>query len=142
MENKEHTKNCIFHTLNEIKKTNPHVEPDYVECNCDGYHTFTELYAHRATLFITLCKTLKAIDVIIEKVEEKDILPWRSKLHSDGTMYDGWFILGLYKEKGKQITYHIPIDLWEDTNFAETLKCAPEFDGHTPDDVIGRLSNL
>ena len=36
----------------------------------------------------------------------------------------------------KQITYHLPLSKWEETGFAETLEKAPEFDGHTPDDVL------
>jgi len=98
----------------------------------DGYHTFDELYEHRITLFIALCK--KSQDFIVDV--------WRSQIHSDGSNYDGWFILGIGKETGKQITYHIPNSLWEETNFAETLKKAPEFDGHTPQDVLLRLKQL
>lgn len=98
----------------------------------DGYHTFDELYDHRITLWITLCKYLK----------EKTALIYRSKLHSDGSSFEGWFILGLIEVPGKQITYHLPLSRWEETNFAETLDKAPEWDGHTSADVIGRLKNL
>jgi hypothetical protein len=67
---------------------------------------------------------------------------WRSKLHSDGSSFDGWFILGIGKEKGKQITYHLPTVRWDEVSFAETLEKAPEWDGHTPDDVLERLKAL
>ena len=66
---------------------------------------------------------------------------WRSKNHSDGEPAFGgtWFVLGINKEKGKQITYHLPMSKWDETDFAETLEKAPEFDGHTSQDVLERL---
>ena len=100
----------------------------------DGYHTFDELYDHRVTLFIALCKALmrsdKAVDV------------WRSRKHSDGSSYDGWYVLGIGKVSGKQITYHLPNTTWDETEFADTRIMAPEFDGHTPKDVLLRLMRL
>ena len=93
--------------------------------NSDGYHTFNELYKHRNILFIALCK--KSDNV------------WKSKIHSDKSYYKDYFILGINKDKGKQITYHLPLELWNNCNFAETLEKAPEFDGHTPNAVMERL---
>ena len=105
----------------------------------DGYHTFDELYEHRIVLFIALCKILYA-DPQYQTGQKADI--WRSKLHSDGTSFDGWFIMGIGRNKGEQITYHLPISKWDETEFAETREKAPEFDGHTSDDVLERLKNL
>ena len=105
----------------------------------DGYHTFDELYEHRVTLFIALCRQL--IDTMDLKGYDFGKV-WRSRLHSDGTSFDGWFILGVNKEKGSQITYHLPNKNWKDTEFAETLDKAPEFDGHTAEDVLSRIKNL
>jgi hypothetical protein len=100
----------------------------------DGYHTFDELYEHRHTLFIALCRELAA---------SRPINPvWRSRLHADGTMFPDWFIMGVHDEQGRQITYHLPASLWADTNCAETLDRAPEFDGHTSTDVLQRLARL
>lgn len=53
-----------------------------------------------------------------------------------------WFVLGIGKNEGEQITYHLPIRLWDFTKFAETLVFAPKFDGHTSADVLNRLQNL
>lgn len=100
----------------------------------DGYHTFDELYDHRITLFIALCR--------LADLHEGAFPVWRSKMHSDGSFMDGWFILGLEKAKGNQITYHLPIERWDETNFAETLEKAPDFDGHTSQDVLARLKDL
>lgn len=103
------------------------------ECKCDGYHTFDELYEHRITLYIAFCK----------QMESRTYMQiWRSKLHSDGTSFDGWFILGIGKEIGKQITYHLPNDRWDEVSFAKTLEKAPEFDGHTSADVLERIKKL
>lgn len=96
----------------------------------DGFHTFGELYEHRVILYIALCRKLEKGRV------------WRSKAHSDGSRLDGWFVLGIDYEKGEQITYHLPVSKWEETSFAETLEKAPEYDGHTGEDVLRRLSGL
>lgn len=119
------------------KKCNPE------NCTCDGYHTFAELYDHRIQLWITLCSSLDTMNTALESVKAPIPLIeiWRSKLHHDGTSFDGWFILGMYKEKGKQISYHLPLHRWDDTDFAETLEKAPEWDGHTSDDVLARIKN-
>ena len=113
----------------------------------DGYHTFSELYQHRIALFIALCNAISGLSVL-SRTQGKDktvfIPVWRSKKHSDGELAFGgtWFVLGMFTEKGKQITYHLPIESWNQTNFAETLEIAPEWDGHTPVDVLERLKNL
>lgn len=111
----------------------------------DGFHTFDELYEHRYRLFITVCRAAAGLDAIaIEHRFERDLISevWRSKMHADGTMFDGHFILGIGKEMGKQISYHLPLSFWPETEFAETLEYAPEFDGHTPADVLERLKTL
>ena len=102
----------------------------------DGYHTMDELYDHRIELYIALCRTMQTHDELCA------VPIWRSELHADGKRYDGWFILGIGKEKGSQISYHLPMHRWGDTDFAETLENAPVWDGHTPADVINRLKSL
>lgn len=112
----------------------------------DGYHTIEELYEHRITLYIALCRKVQdwiyspglrnmAPDGYSKKV-------WRSRLHSDGKSYEGWFLLGINRKKGEQITYHIPLSRWDDTNFAETLTKAPKWDRHTSADVLNRIASL
>lgn len=104
------------------------------KCTCDGYHTFEELYEHRIILYIALCKDLAA---------QKELHIWASTLHSDGTSFGDWFVLGIHKEKGNQITYHLPARFWgEVCEFAEILEKAPDYDNHTSDDVLERIKNL
>lgn len=105
----------------------------------DGYHTIAELYDHRITLFIALCRS----QAYIENEFGCSRFIWRSKFHGDGNpAYEGWFIMGIGKEKGKQISYHLPLSRWDETDFAETLDRAPEWDGHTSADVLERLKTL
>jgi len=119
----------------------------------DGYHTFDELYDHRITLYIALAKF--ANDDDFRKMEQVKFLRgfawrkedwtravWRSKVHSDGSTFDGWFVLGLGREAGKQITYHLPDARWDECAFAETLDKSPDFDGHTSADVLARIKAL
>ncbi len=109
----------------------------------DGYHTMDELYEHRIALFIALLRTKQDIDDMENARRTVPIYSiWRSETHSDGTKFDGWFILGIGKETGKQISYHLPLSKWSETDFVETLDRAPEWDGHTPSDVLERLKNL
>lgn len=94
----------------------------------DGYHTFSELYHHRAVLFSVI-------------VRDHADLAWKSRLHHDGTMYDGMFIVGIDTPSG-QATYHYDIDPYWDMFECRELDRAPEWDGHTPDDAIARISTL
>lgn len=99
----------------------------------DGYHSFNELYQHRIANYIALARahssTFKPV--------------WRTKMQSNGTAVpEGWFLLGINKKAGNQITYHVPISMWEQCSFASDLAKAPEYDGHTPADVLERLAKL
>lgn len=102
----------------------------------DGYHTFEDLYEHRIELWIAFCKKVGLV--------YKGHYFWKSRTHSDGSKWDGWFIVGMETKKGKQITYHLPEKYWDRLSYlyVRTLKKAPEYDGHTPSDVINRLQNL
>ena len=107
------------------------------KCTCDGYHTFDELYEHRIALFIALCHQLEAAADELGKAH----IAWKSKLHHDGTMFDGWFIAGIGVMEGKQISYHLPLDKW-DLLYVDEREVAPLWDGHTPEDVIERVLSL
>jgi hypothetical protein len=103
----------------------------------DGHHTFTDLYDHRIELFLALARS-----IVTRGNSQEAMTVWRSKLHSDGTSFDGWYILGIGRDRMKQITYHLPLARWDDSSFAVTLDNAPKFDGHTPADVLKRLKTL
>jgi hypothetical protein len=107
--------------------------PPVDENTSDGYHTFAELYAHRNALWIALCGTMQEL--------ERGIT-WRAKKQQDGKEFKGYFLLGISKRAGLQITYHLPDAFWNKCEFAETLDVAPPYDGHTGPDVLKRLSRL
>ena len=91
----------------------------------DGYHTFNELYHHRAVLF----------SVIVKAFPDR---AWKSRKHHDGTMYDGMFIVGIETPDG-QATYHYDVDPYWDMFKCKELEYAPEWDGHTPAQAIARI---
>lgn len=110
----------------------------------DGYHTIQELYDHRIALYIAFCQA-KVEHWATLRVGANLGVPahwecWRSKLHADGTSYDGWFILGMTKGPGTDISYHLPLSYWDATGFAETLERGREWDGHTSADVLERIA--
>lgn len=107
----------------------------------DGYHTFGELYNHRIALYMLLAKQI-AYPSRNGEYCKGDSPVWKSKAHSDGSVWEGWFILGIYKSKGQQITYHLPMSEWDKCYFAEELEKAPEWDGHTSEDVLVRVNSL
>ena len=111
----------------------------------DGYHTFEELYNHRIRLWIELCKSKLWVDDEISQNHNRwsKTEIWMTDTHSDGSSWEGWFVLGMNRENGYQITYHLPKSYWEEcTEFAKVVDKAPEFDGHTSADVLERLKEI
>lgn len=115
----------------------------------DGYHTFDELYDHRITLFIAFLKLKRELEkspqvigshIVWAKPEPSHV--WRTTKHSDNSVWQDWFILGIYTEPGKQITYHVPNSRWQECDFAMSILKASEWDGHTSEDVLQRLKAL
>lgn len=116
---------------NNVIKDRLYEQPVVIEINgdtSDGYHTFNELYHHRAVLF----------SVIIKAFPDK---AWKSKMHHDGTMYDGMFIVGIETPSG-QATYHYDIDPYWNMFECRELERAPKWDGHTPQEAIDRIGKL
>ena len=94
----------------------------------DGYHTFNDLYHHRAVLF----------SVVVAANSNR---AWKSKLHHDGTMYEDMFIVGVDTPQG-QATYHYDVEPYWDMFWCKELERAPEWDGHTSDEAIERIGSL
>ena len=91
----------------------------------DGSHTFEELYYHRMVLFATICN------------QNKD-KAWKSKKHDDETMFENYFIVGIDTPEGSY-TYHYEMKYWGMFK-VKVCQNAPEWDGHTPADVIRLIS--
>lgn len=92
----------------------------------DGYHTFGELYEHRYKLLIALLKTRDDA--------------WKTLKNKEGELWEGWFICGCGEYGKTQISYHLPINLWDKCEMDE-LEKAP-WDGHTSADVLERLLKI
>lgn len=95
----------------------------------DGYHTFNQLYYQRLILSAVIINRFSA-----------HYETFKSKRHSDGEecFGGGWFIVGIKTPHG-WYTYHYQMEYWD------MFKCpvrdrAPEWDGHTEEDVIRLLS--
>ena len=117
------------------------------QCKCHvEYHTTQELYEHRYALWRALTRYF---DNYITPLVTDRIQCWKSKLHADGTMFDDSFIVGMTivnhsfegEAKIEYITYHIPMRLWTKFDLME-IDRAPQWDGHTSEDVIKRLMAL
>lgn len=112
----------------------------------DEHHSMEELYEHRIHLFVAL---IKVLDSYVTPFNYPYARCWKSKLHDDGSNYEGWFIAGITVTKEyfqgppvtQFITYHLPIKYWEVVNVME-LEKAPPYDGYTPDEVLKRLLEL
>jgi len=89
----------------------------------DGYHTFDELYDHRCLLWINLC--LLKPEHCYTKLEH----------------YKGWFLLGMYKTEGSQISYHCPNKYLKFVEEKIDEDQSVEWDGHTPKGCLSRLVN-
>lgn len=114
--------------------------PLEIECDSgkvsDGYHTFDELYEHRCLLF---CMLLTFIATDAPMVF--DLECWKSKQHSDGSSFDGWFVAGINGLLLDPVTYHLPDRMWDFIPEVPAVEQAPAFDGHTSQDVIKRITD-
>lgn len=92
----------------------------------DEYHSMSELYQHRMALSIALFHAWK-----------RDFECVKSKLHADGTMFEGYFIVMAITPYG-QISYHYKLEHWDKFDLFEVER-TPKWDGHNSLDVIARL---
>lgn len=100
----------------------------------DEYHSMEELYDHRMALNIALFHAWhNASDIY-------DIGVVKSKMHFDGTMFEGYFIVMAITGYG-QISYHYKLEHWDKFKIEEVER-TPKYDGHTSQDVIERLMKL
>lgn len=92
----------------------------------DSYHSFDDLYEHRCVLAAALFRQIP--------------FTWKAKVHDDGTMFDGMFIVGAATPDG-MISYHYDLENWDMFKVPE-IPHAPVFDGHTPEQVIERIEKF
>lgn len=100
----------------------------FFEGDCsDEYHSMHELYQHRMALTRALFYAWE-----IGKLEGVKLFPivFRSKLHNDGTMFEGYFVVMATWEDGKQMSYHYKLKHWDEFSFLEEVERCPPYDGH------------
>ena len=111
--------------IDKYKKDNPNASVGEIS---DTYHSFNDLYKHRTILTALAFMYLP--------------YAWKSKKHEDNDtnpMYDGMFIVGAPTPSG-MFTYHYDLEYWDLFKVPE-LPHAPHFDGHTPEDVLKRITD-
>ena len=90
----------------------------------DGYHTFNELYEHRALLFAALFNT-------------GDHPCAKSQYDSLGRKMKDWFLVYVELPTG-QISYHLEMKHW-DLFVGNEVESIKDYDGHNSSDVVDRL---
>ena len=93
----------------------------------DGAHTFNDLYHEIMKL------TSKLFNLFPEYA-------WKTFIHSDGSIWDGYFIVGVSIPEVGDYTYHYQTEFWDEFK-VRMIDKAPEYDGHTTLDV-DRLDKL
>lgn len=100
----------------------------------DGYHTFNELYEFRKLYNACLFN---------EWHLHRKFSVHKSIKHFDGELCfgGGWFIVMAMLPTG-QISNHYEMKDWDLFNIPEAPEALFQFDGHTPKDVLDRLSKI
>lgn len=110
----------------------------------DVYHTMDELYDHQLALNAALFNYTWSIQLMFERNGYRKQKPWvvKSKLHNDGTIFEGGYFIVAGLFDGKQISYHYKLEHWDKFKISEVEQIPWEYDGHTPKDCIERLLSL
>jgi hypothetical protein len=107
----------------------------------DEYHSMHELYEHRMALNIALFNVLNQIYPKFGNIKVV-----KSRLHADGTMFDGYFIVMAYMHSVdnraiNQISYHYKLKHWDKFKIPE-VEMTPVWDGHSSLEAMERLMKL
>jgi len=114
----------------EIKLNIDNIDTDLIS---DGWHTFGELYRHRSVLFIKLAKVMAM---------NKKYFVYKARKHSDGTIMDGCFNLGVRLPDETYIAYHLFNEDWETCDFAQELETSPIKGRYTSNDALDNLKKI
>ena len=128
-------KNKFIDLINAAIKYGKENVPDFEEYEpSDGYHTFNELYDFRKQYNAALFN---------EWALQGKFDVHKSKKHYEGEdcFGGGWFIVVAILPSG-QISNHYKLSDWDLFKIPEVEKAKYPFDGHTPQDVLVRLSSF
>lgn len=115
----------------------------YADDISDGYHTISELYEHRHTLF---CALTKLYDNYLTPIGTR-VKCFKSRNHhpNNDPMFEDSFIVWMEVNKliGPMdiISYHLPISWWDKFKLME-MKFGPLYDGYTSEDVLKGIMML
>lgn len=101
----------------------------------DGYHTFAELYRYR---MLYQAAWFNEIQLDHESEGYSNYGLCKSKLHHDGTMFEGGYFIVVAQLPTGQISNHYKLEHWDMFKLPEVEK-APEWDGHTPTEAADRI---
>jgi len=100
----------------------------------DGCHSFNELYHYRMlynAMLFNQWSTQQLFNV------------HKSIRHYDGGLcFDGYYFIVVALLPTGQITNHYPMKDWNLFKVKETDKALYEYDGHTPQDVVQRITDF
>jgi len=113
-----------IHTDNEMSV--------WAENVSDGFHTMHDLYEHRMALNIALFNTWAFNGLYTV---------YKSLLHHDGTMFNGYFVVWALTPAG-QISYHYTLKHWDKFKIPEVGQIPLAFDNHGSKEVLERLAQL
>lgn len=103
----------------------------------DSYHSMEELYDIRRALCVELFNSMSYTDEG-RLFGAPNVV--KSKLHNDGTMYEGYFIIYAFVNGGP-ISFHYALEHWDKFEIPEVERIPWEYNGHTMEDVINRLES-
>ena len=134
--------------INSSNKTIEQAEPvygdttefiKYIEIEAEGmgdeYHTMHELYEHRMALTVALFNMINYVNT------DGQLEVMKSKLHHDGTMFEGGYFIVMAITPNGQISYHYKLKHWDKFNIPEVERI-PEWDGHSSLDALERLMKI
>lgn len=87
---KELKENTVLVDL--VNKAVQEIPENQISKVSDGYHTFRELYEHRMTLFQALVNEMASTNSRSQYEIPDYRNVWKSRQHSDGTMFGNMFI--------------------------------------------------
>lgn len=93
----------------------------------NGVHTYRELYDYCVGFFGIICNMNREVS-------------WKSKVHSNGTIKDGYFIVGTETAEG-QVTFECELCYWDSFDVIE-LEMAPKCGSDNSKQAIKALNKV
>jgi hypothetical protein len=122
------------HGVLPINKQQRSAVDDYIKKKTGKYSGVAQINHYDVLIQLFICYCAR-----VRKGNLTDDLGtvWISKKHNDGRLVDNnGFFLGLGTKPGQQIRFWLPMDQWEQVEFAKELKEAPVGEEVSPQEAI------